>query len=83
LLYDLGRVLRWRLRHATGAKRVFLLLRFLRWDNQLALGFATLSVATQLRAMVEDWPLHRIQATVHAQGYRQSTLKETTHGGTF
>jgi hypothetical protein len=83
LLSDLGRVLHWRLRRAAGAKRVFLLLRLLRWDSRSALGFASLSVSIQFRAMVEDWPLHRIQATVQAQASRQATLEETTHGGTF
>jgi hypothetical protein len=67
LLRDLGLVLRWNMRRATRTKRVLLFLQSLRWDSQLALRFVNLRVSVQLRAMVEDWPLHRIQETVQAQ----------------
>jgi hypothetical protein len=67
LLSDLGLVLRWRMRHATRTKRAFLFLKSLRWDSRLALRFVNLRVSVQLRAMVEDWPLHRIQETVRAE----------------
>jgi hypothetical protein len=72
-LRDLGLVLRWRMRRATRTRRALLLLQSLRWDSQLALRFVNLRVAVQLRAMVEDWPLHRIQETVQAQ--RLETLR--------
>jgi len=67
LLCDLGRVLRWRTHRGAGNKQASLLLHSLRWDSQLALRFVNLRAAVQLRAMVEDWPLHRIQETVQAQ----------------
>jgi hypothetical protein len=67
LLCDLGLVLRWRMRRTTGTRRVSLLLQSLRWDSQLALRFVNLRVSVQLRAMIEDWPLHRLQETVQAQ----------------
>jgi hypothetical protein len=77
LLCDLGLVLRWCLHRAAGTKRASLLLQSLRWDSQLALQFVTLRATVQLRAMVEDWPLHRIQETVQAQWLE--TLRP--HGG--
>jgi hypothetical protein len=64
LLYDLGLVLRWRMRHATRTKRALLFLESLRWDSQLALRFVNISVSVQLRAMVEDWPLYRICGSI-------------------
>jgi hypothetical protein len=67
LLCDLGLVLRWRIRRVDGTKGASLLMQSLCWDSQLALGFVNLRAAVQLRAMVEDWPLHRIQETVQAQ----------------
>jgi hypothetical protein len=67
LLCDLGLVLRWRMRHATRTKRALLFLESLRWDSQLALRFVNLRVSVQFRAMVEDWPVHRIQETVRAE----------------
>jgi len=73
LLRDLGLVLRWRMRRATGTKRVVLLPQSLRWDSQLALQFVNLKLSVQLRGMVEGWPLHRIQETVQAQ--RLETLR--------
>jgi hypothetical protein len=67
LLCDLGLVLRWRMRREAGMQRAPLLLQSLRWDSQLALRFRNLRASIQLRAMVEDWPLHRIQESVQAQ----------------
>ena len=67
LLHDLGVVLHWRLRRAVGTRRALLLLQSLRWDSRLALRFVKLNVSLQLQAMVEDWPLQRIQETVQAK----------------
>jgi hypothetical protein len=67
LLCDLGLVLRWRMRHATRTKRALLFLESLRWDSQLALRFVNLRAPVQFRAMVEDWPLQRIQEKVRAE----------------
>src|SRR5262249_51152447 len=44
-----------------------------RWERQLALGFVNLTPSVRLRALVEDWPLHRIQEAVQAQ--RLETLR--------
>lgn len=77
-LRDLGVVLRQRTRHGAETDFVpcrrmgheartdlaFLLLRPLRWKSKLALEFITLRESVQLRAMVEDWPLHRIQEVI-------------------
>ena len=71
LLCELGLILRWRMQRGAGTKPAW--LRSLRWDSQLALRFVNLRAAVQLRAMVEDWPLHRIQETVQAQ--RLETLR--------
>jgi hypothetical protein len=82
-LRDLGLVLRWRMRRTTGTRRALLFLQSLRWDSRLALRFTSLTVSVQLRAMVEDWPLNRIQETVEAQ--RLETLRpqagQPTHHG--
>jgi hypothetical protein len=67
LLCDLGLVLRWRMHREAGTARASLLLQALRWDSQLALQFVNLRASVQLRAMVEGWPLNRIQETVQAQ----------------
>jgi hypothetical protein len=67
LLHDLGVILRRRMRHATGTDRVSLLLQSHRWESKLALGFMKLRPSVQLRAMIENWPLDRIQEVVHAQ----------------
>jgi hypothetical protein len=75
-LRDLGVVLRWRMRHATGTERASLLLQSLRWDSKLALEFVNLRASVQLRAMVEAWPLERIQEFVRAQ--RLETVPRTT-----
>jgi hypothetical protein len=66
LLCDLGILLRWR-HSGAGTKGAPLRLQSLRWDSRLALRFVNLRAAVQLRAMVEDWPLQRIQDAVHAQ----------------
>src|SRR5262249_9191997 len=73
LLRDLGLVLRWRWRHAAGVDRASLLLQSLRWENKLALAFVNLRASVRLRAMIEDWPLQRIQEAVEAQ--RLETLR--------
>jgi hypothetical protein len=73
LLRDLGVVLRWRMRHGAETGRTPLLPQLLRWDGKLALEFVSLRPAVQLRAMVEDWPLDRIQEAVRAQ--RLETLR--------
>jgi hypothetical protein len=65
LLRDLGLVLRRRLRAVED--RALLAKSSPRWGSQLALQFVNLRASVQLRAMVEDWPLHRIQAAVEAQ----------------
>jgi hypothetical protein len=67
LLCDLGFVLRWRMRRGAAIQQAPLLLQSLRWDSQMALQFVNLSTSDQLRAMVEDWPLQRIQEYVQAQ----------------
>jgi hypothetical protein len=67
LLCDLGLVLRWRMQSGAGMGRAPLLLQSLRWDSQLALRFVNLKASVQLRAMVEDWPVHRIQESVQEQ----------------
>jgi hypothetical protein len=67
LLRDLGVVLRWRMRHGAGTDGAPLLLESLRWDSNLALAFVNLRASVQFRAMVEDWPLPRIQEAVRAQ----------------
>jgi hypothetical protein len=41
--------------------------RLERWDCELALKYVALSRSVQLRAMVEDWPFHRIKEAVLAQ----------------
>jgi hypothetical protein len=71
LLCDLGLVLRWRLRHGAGTERV---PSSLRWDSVLALGFVNLRASVQLRAMVEDWPLHRIQESLGYQAGQPACL---------
>src|SRR5262249_28120972 len=73
LLRDLGLILRWGMRRGAGTNRVSLLLQFLCWESQLALEFLNLRASVQLRAMVEDWPLHRIQEAVQVQ--RCETLR--------
>jgi hypothetical protein len=67
LLRDLGVVLRWRMFRAAGTDRAPLLPQSLDWESQLALRFVSLRASVQLRAMVEDWPLPRIQEAVQAQ----------------
>jgi hypothetical protein len=67
LLCDLGILLRWRIRRGAGTDRGALREQSLRWDGQLALGFVSLTASLQLRAMVEDWPLSRIQDTIQSQ----------------
>jgi hypothetical protein len=67
LLRDLGMVLRRRMRHWTGTGRASPPQPSLRWENKLALAFVNLRASVQLRAMVEDWPLHRIQEAIQAQ----------------
>jgi hypothetical protein len=67
LLCDLGRILRSHRHRRGGTKPASVSLQSLRWENQLALRFVQLSVSVQLRAMVEDWPLHRIQKEIGAQ----------------
>jgi hypothetical protein len=67
LLCDLGILLRRRLRRGAGTNRGALRVQSLRWDGQLALGFVNLTASIQLRAMVEDWPLSRIQETIQSQ----------------
>jgi hypothetical protein len=73
LLCDLGLVLRFCIYRGAGTKGASLPLQPLRWESQLALRFVNLRAAVQLRAMVEDWPLQRIQETVQAQ--RLETLR--------
>ena len=67
-------------------------LQSLRWDSRLALRFVNLRVSVQLRAMVEDWPLDRVQDTVKAlrlemhrpqEECRTATSKEVRYGGKF
>jgi hypothetical protein len=91
-LCDLGMVLRRRMYGTTGARRALWFLQSLRWDGRLALRFTSLGLSVQLRAMVEDWPLNRVQDTVKAQRLemlrpeeecRQATSKEIRYGGTF
>ena len=73
MLRDLGLVVRRRTRDGAGTDRAPLPVSSLRWDSQLALQFVNLRASVQLRAMVEDWPLHRIQAAVQEQ--RLETLR--------
>jgi hypothetical protein len=67
LLCDLGRVLQRHAHRAPGTKEASARLRALRWDCDFALKYVALSRSVQLRAMVEDWPFHRIKEAVHAQ----------------
>jgi hypothetical protein len=67
LLCDLGILLRRRLRHGAEADQGALREQSLRWDGRLALGFVSLSASVQLRAMVEDWPLSRVQEAIQSQ----------------
>jgi hypothetical protein len=67
LLCDLGMLLRWRIRRGAGTDRGALREKSLRWDGQLALGFVSLPTSVQLRAMVEDWSLSRIQEALQSQ----------------
>ena len=89
---DLGLVLRQRMRRTTGTRRALLFLQSLRWDGRVALRFTSLDLSLQLRAMVEDWPLDRIQDTIDTQRLetrhrqersRRATTKEIPYGGTF
>jgi len=73
LLRDLGVVLCRSMRHAVGTERASPPLQSLRWDSKLALEFVNLRASVQLCAMVEDWPLKRIQEVVQAQ--RLETLR--------
>jgi hypothetical protein len=91
-LRDLGGVLRWRMRHTAGARRAILFLQSLRWEGRLAFRFTNLRLSVQLRAMVEDWPLDRVQDTVKAhrlevhrplEECRTATSKEVRYGGKF
>jgi hypothetical protein len=91
-LRDLGVVLRWRMRRTAGMRRALLFLQSLRWDGRLALRFTSLRLSVQLRAMVEDWPLNRVQDTVEAlrlemlrpeEECGQATSKEIRYGDTF
>jgi hypothetical protein len=66
LLHDLGMVLRWRMSHAAGSVHLPPSLESLRWESLLALRFVNLRASIQLRAMVEDWPLPRIQEAVQS-----------------
>jgi hypothetical protein len=68
LLRDLGVVLRWRMQRGAGTDRAPLLPQQLGWESRLALRFVDLRTSVQVRAMVEDWPLSRIQEVVQAQG---------------
>jgi hypothetical protein len=79
LLCDLGLVLRWREHCGAGTKGASL-PQSLRWDSQLALQFVNLRAVVQLRAMVEGWPLHRIQETVQAQGLEKNNERASRHG---
>ena len=65
-LCDLGRVLRRRMYRGARAKAAPVPLQSLRWESQLALRFVGFSGSVQLRAMVEDWPLARIEEAVRA-----------------
>jgi hypothetical protein len=67
LLCDLGRVLQRQARREAGPKAASARLRVLRWDCEFALKYVALSRSVQFRAMVEDWPFHRINEAVHAQ----------------
>ena len=67
LLCDLGILLRWRIRRGAGTDRGALRVQSLRWDGQLALGFVSLPASVQMRAMVEDWSLSRIQEALQSQ----------------
>jgi hypothetical protein len=67
LLCDLGRVLRSTRHRGAGTKAASVPLQSLRRENQLALRFVQVSAAVQLRAMVEDWSLHRIHEAIAAQ----------------
>ncbi len=69
LVCDLGLLLRWRMRNQPVTQRTLLVRRSLRWDSELALRFVSLPVAVQFRAMVENWPVPRIQEVVQAQSY--------------
>jgi hypothetical protein len=91
-LRDLGLVLRQRMRRTTGARRALLFLQSLRWDGRVALRFTSLGLSLQLRAMVEDWALDRIQDTIETQRLetlhpqersRRATVKEIPYGGTL
>jgi len=79
LLCDLGLVLRWRVYGGAGTKRASLPLQSLRWDSQLALQFVNLRSVVQLRAMVEGWPLRRIQEMVQAQGLEENNGRASRH----
>jgi hypothetical protein len=69
LLRDLGVVLSRRMRHQVRMDDVSLHPQSLRWESNLALGFVNLRPSVQLRAMVEDWPLYRIQEAIHKQQF--------------
>ena len=76
LLCDLGILLRWRMRLGAGTDRGAPRVQSLRWDGQLALGFVSLPASVQLRAMVEDWPLSRIQETVEVSASERAARFE-------
>jgi hypothetical protein len=76
LLSDLGVVLRRRLHRGQSTKTATGSPDQLRWDSQLALQFLSLRPVVQLRAMVEDWPLCRIQEAVELD--RMELGAETT-----
>jgi hypothetical protein len=78
LLCDLGMLLRWRMRRRAGTDRGAPRVQSLRWDGQLALGFVSLPAPIQLRAMVENWSLSRIQEALQSQLLETLRLENDT-----
>jgi hypothetical protein len=76
VLCALGWVLRRRLQRDQGRKTALPIFERLRWDSKLALQFVNLRAAVQFSAMVEDWPVRRIQEAVVLQ-----RLKSLRSGG--
>ena len=66
-LRELGLLLHRRMRRGAKTNGASRLQPSLGWDSQVALRFVNLRPSVQLRAMVEDWPLHRIQEAIQAQ----------------
>jgi hypothetical protein len=66
-LCQLGVFVRLGMQRRARTERAPVPLKSLTSISQLALRFVTSSSLVQLRAMVEDWPLDRIQAEIRSQ----------------